>query len=615
MSIPKDKKWSGMFPGNYAGNLWQTFNMDLERSPGRIVLSDKLKRIATSGLVTKFLRTNADVTDRWWALVPSVGLFKNNNSSITETTWTADAIASTPTTTVLDMVTHENVNGEQRLLVTKSNGDIAILNRTGSANAWTTDWWDNTLAQTLMSTAVGHPIARLQRLVAVGDKSSVDVPCIHTINKDDVVSLNRLVFDTDYSVQNIYTSSNRYWIGLKHDRGGKAKIIEWDGSSLTYNNEYELTGSNPITGFIVDDIPYFITDAGIIFRYSGGGFYEFQRFIAPELRLPLSAANIGNAISNYGCYVDGHIIYINLAAPTLQSFSATSTYRGARRLRSGVWILNIDNKNLYHHMGIGEHASSGTDINYGTSPFSGAGALTKATDSSDMITSAAIYTGGTLMTTQTSGIYIQEKSINQASNAGRNRGYFITPYIPISEAEGLWEALVVKFKRFVNSNNRIVVKFRVLDPLYNSSAADQNGNAFEDGGINAPITWVNTTSFTCKVPTGVSVGNEVEVLVGDNAGCSFAILAISSTPDNTTLLTVTIAEAAPTSSIDTAMVRFDNWKTETVISSTTVGNMRVPFQSNTQGEFIQFKIEMRGFDVQIDELIPVMKTKTSIKQS
>lgn len=608
-----DKKWQGQFPGNYSGNLWQTFNIDLEKYPGRIALSDKLRRFSSGlGVVTKFIRTTALVTEQWFGLV-SDNVIRNGNSVITSGTWIDDATSGSPTTP-LDAVVHESVNGEQRLFVTLTT-DIAVLNTAATANTWDIDW-GSTIPTVPIPTTTAltyRPIAKLQRLVAVANKVS-GVPKIDTIDQNDVVSLGRLTFAADYTIKNIYASSNRFWIGLKHDNGGNAKIIEWDGFSQTYNNEYQLVGSTPLSGFIVDDIPYFIAETGVIYRFNGGGFEEFTRFVAPELRIPFNDSNIGN----YGCYVDGHIVYINVAAPTLQSFSATVVYRGSRRLRAGVWILNTRNRNLYHHMGIGEHATGGTDINYGTSPLASAGAIAKSTDINELVVSASVYTGGTLMTTQTNGIYLQEKNTNQATNNGRNRGYFITPFIPIGDVDALWEALWLKFKKFVNSNNRIIVKWRTVDPYVNASAQDQGTNAFEEGGINAPITWVNTTSFTCKVPTGIAVGDEVEILVGDNAGCSFNISALSGTPDNSTSLTVTIDEAAPTSSTDTAMVRFDNWRTETAISSTSVGNQRVPFtvsttanSGNNHGEFIQLKIEMRGFDIQIDEIMPIFKVKTS----
>jgi hypothetical protein len=609
MSIFKDKKFKGQFPGNYSGNLWQTFNIDLEREQGRIVLSDKMRRLTSGlGVVTKFIRTNATGTDQWFGLTVS-DILRNGNSLIISGTWISDDTTGT-FNDPLDAVIHEAANGEERLIVTRPT-DIAILNRSGSANVWDSDWGSTVPSVPIPTTSLTYrPIARLERLVAVANKVN-DIAKIDTIDKNDVVTLGAITFPAGYTVKNIYTSSNRFWIGLINDRGGNAKVVEWDGTSETYNNAYDLIGAIPLVGWVKDDIPYFITEKGIIFRYTGGGFREVQNFGLEDERLVFTTGDIGD----YGAYVDGDIVYLNINSPTVQSFTSTVLYRGSRRLRSGIWVFNTANRNLYHHMAIGEHASAGTDVNYGCSPLAGAGAVIKQNDVRYLHASASVYTGGaTWQAGSTSGIYLSIPTNEQTTNAGRNRGYFITPYIPLSEIEGMWEAFVVKFKKFVNSNNRIIVKWRVTEPLFNASAQDQGGNAFE-GSINAPITWVNTTSFTCKVPTGVSVGDEVEILSGDNAGCSFAISNLSATSDNSTTITVTIAEAAPTSSTDTALVRFDNWKTETAISSTTVGNQRVPFTATAHGEFIQLKVEMRGFDVQIDDIEPIFKSKTSPRQS
>lgn len=609
MSLFKDKKFQGQFKGNYAGNIWQTFNIDLEKYTGRIALSDKM-RILISGLgvVRKFIRTNAEVTDQWYGIIDN-NIIKNGNSVITAGTWADDASSGSPTNP-LDAVIHEAANGEDRLIVTLTT-DIAILNKTGGANAWDADWGSTvpSIPIPAVSALTYRPIARLQRLVAVANKVS-NIAKIDTIDKDDIVTLGALTFPVDFTIKNIYTSSNRFWIGLQNDRAGNAKVIEWDGVSLTYNNEYDLVGSVPLCGFIVKDIPYFITDKGYIFKYSGGGFNKIQEFaLEQELQLLL--------IGNYGAQVEGDIVYLNIGAPTVQSFSATVLYRGARRLRPGIWIFNTANLNLYHHMGLGEHAAAGTDINYGSlyGDTATAGAVIKTSDINTLIASASVYTGGaTWVSSQTNAIYRQVPNKEQASNAGRNRGYFITPYLPIADIEAAWQAVWVKFKKFVNSNNRIVVKWRVTEPFFNSSAVDQGGNAFENA-INAPGTWVSTTTFTCKVPTGVVVGDEVEILAGDNSGCSFAISTLSATPDNSTLITVTLAEAAPTSSTDTFLCRFDNWKTETAISSTTVGNQKVTFSASGHGEFGQLKIELRGFDVEVDDLFSNQVTVTSSEQT
>lgn len=613
--FPQDKKWRGQFSGKYAGNIWQSFNIDLERQPGRLVLADKLIRFVSGlGVVTKFIRTNASATDEWFGIVHDTDILRNGASTITAGTWITDDTTGT-FNDPRDVITHEFANGEQRLLCSRAT-NMAILNKAGGANVWDDDWWTTVASGPALASLDYHPLARLQRLVAVGDKQT-GVPVIHTLDRNDVVSSSRLTLPPDYTVRLAMVSSNRFWFGLEHDYDGNARIIEWDGFSLTYNHEYDLVGRSPLTGFVVNDVPYYITEKGGIFKFRGGSFKEVQNFNIHEDRVVFSPTiSANNTIIPHGAYVDEEVVYINVGAPTVITSSATVLNTASRRQRSGVWVFNTENLNLTHHMGLGEHAVAGTDVNYGTSPLQRPGTILKATiaDEREIIASGAVYVGGTTWRTSgQSGIYRQIPNSRQGSNAGRNRGYFITPYLPVEEAEAMWEALIVKFKRFVNSNNRIVIKWRVTEPLFNSSAQDQGANDLDV--ISAPATWASTTTLTCKVPTGVAAGDEIEILVGDNAGCSFNISTLSGTPDNSTSLTITLSEAAPVSSTDTCLVRFDNFKTETAISSTSVGNSKVPFTSVAHGEFVQLKIELRGFDVQIDEIMSIFKVKSSAWQA
>ncbi len=618
MRIPDNKIWKGTYTGNYFGNLWQTWNIDLEQQPGRIMLSDKMRIFkAALGVVAKFIRTDATATDQWWGIVHDTDIIHNTSSVITSATWVTDATAGT-FNDPRDMIIHEFANGEQRLLCTRAT-NIAILNSAGVANAWDDDWWTAVAGGSALTSLAFHPMAKLGRLVAVGDKVT-GVPVIHTIDQNDVIAQSRVTLPTGYTVRLALASSSRFWFGLQSDTDGSAKIIEWDGFSLTYNNEYDLVGSSPLTGFLVNNIPYFITEKGFIFRYNGAAFAKVQDFNLQEQRMILTTTITNeDTIKPHGAYVDGDIVYLNVGIPMINAqASATTLNGGVRRARSGIWIFNTKTNNLYHHMGFGEHTTAGTDLSYGCAHVDEPGTVIKSTTGGDyiLIASASVFNGGaTWIAGATNGIYRMIRSNDQASNAGRNRGYFITPYIPIADIEATWEALWVKFKRFVNSNNRIVVKWRTADPLFNASAQDPDTNNLIL--MNAQGTWVNTTSFTAIVPTGVAVGDEVEVLSGDNAGCSFAISTLSATPDSVTSITVTIAEAAPTASTDKFLCRFDNWTTETAISSTSVGNQKVPFTGstrNTHGEFIQLKIELRGFDVAVDELQPIFKVKTSPQQ-
>ena len=621
MPIPQNKKWRGMKPGNYSGNLWSSWNIDLEKSPGRLLLSDKLRRFSSGlGVVYKFLRTNATTTDEWFGIVHGVDVLRNGNSTITAGTWVTDDTTGT-FNDPRDMVLHETANDEQRLICSRAT-DIAILNSTGTANAWDDNWWTAVAGGPTLTSLDFHPLARLQKLVIVGDKQS-SIPVIHTVDLNDVVTTSRLSFPIEYTVRHIITTSNRFWIALQHDTDGRARIIEWDGFSLTYNNEYDLEGSFPLTGFEVNDIPYFITEKGFIFRFTGGGFKKVQDFNLQEQDMVFgSSLTAENTILPYGSFVDGHIVYINVGIPIITSTSDADTLTlGVRKARSGIWIFNTENENLYHHMGIGEHASSGTDINYGCGYLDQVGAVLTSTVGQDriLIASGSVFTGGaTWLAGTENGIYRMQRGILQGSNEGRTRGYIIIPYLPIADVKAMWEGLWVKFRRFhldagaSTTTDRIIVKWRVLDPLHEADAQDPNTNFNEY--FHSQGTWASTTTFAAKVPIGVSVGNEVEILTGDNAGCSFNVSALSATPDNSTSITVTIDETAPTNSTDTFLCRFDNWNTETAISSTTIGNQKVPFTNIGHGEFIQLKIELRGFATEIDELDPIFKTLISKKQ-
>src|SRR3990167_464848 len=358
------KQWKGDYPGQYYGDIWQSFNIDLERYPGRLALSDKMRvRIDNTdlsggmGIPVKFIRTNADTTDRWWALTTSK-MVKTSSTDPT-TGWANDGIASSPTD-ALDMEVHESANGEQRLVVTRAT-DISILNRTGAANAWTTTWWSSTLAQAALQSAKYHPIAKVQRLLGIGD-----VEKFHTIDSADTVINSDITLTYGNEITQAVGSSNRFWLGVRSNVGGKGLIVEWDGSSDAQNNEYKLTGTFPMVVWVQDDKPWAIDELGYIYKYTGT-FEPVQQFpMAEELLLFDEESSVfdDTCISPYGVDTDRHLAYILVGA-----------HANSRRTRSGIWIFNTKNYNLYHHMGLGQHKTAGTDIDYGQTPLAAAGGI------------------------------------------------------------------------------------------------------------------------------------------------------------------------------------------------------------------------------------------------
>lgn len=613
VSLMPNKQIQGIKPGNFVGNMWDSWNIDLERQPGRIKLSNKLRQDSTIGLVTKFVRTNADNTSQWWGLEHDSNLNKNGDNDLDGGTWAADTETNTPTD-CKDMIVHEAANGEERLVVTRAT-DIAILNHASDANDWIASYWQTTLSQTALTSQTFHPLATLQRLLAIGDVQSNN-GVIHTIDKDDIVQFSRLTFPERFTPRISMSSSDRFWFGLQHNQSGGARIIEWDGFSLTYNDEYDLTGDYPLTGWVWNNIPYYIDDLGIIYRYSGGSFIPVNSFNLNEDRQIFNQSTSSTrTIMPYGSYVSGNLVYILVGMP-LRNTSADTD--GIHRGRSGIWIYNLVTNNLYHHKGVGQHASAGTDVDYGHPHIDQVGAMIVDHKANNALVfcSASVHTGGTNFgTTNVQALFGEVESSDQASNAGRNRGWIAFTYKPTGDIESMFEGVWIKFKRFVNSNNRIIVKWRTVD-----QPRDQDAN--DNSPLQAQATWASTTTFTCIVPTGVAVDDEVEVLTGDNGGQLYNISSFSAIPDGSTTITVTIDETAITDSTDTFLARFANWQTESAITTTTRGSQFVPFTSSTtttaganRGEWIQIKLELRGFDLDIDDVILKWKTLTASNQA
>lgn len=580
---PQTQKWRAGLPGKFAGDIYQSWNIDLEKSPGKVSLPQRPIIITDSvdvsgmGVPKHFLRTDADTTDRWWCLNTGK-MAKTSGSSVN--VFSADAIANTPTD-AQDMVVHETASGYQRLVVTRAS-DIGLL----SNGTWTASWWVATLAQSALSSSYFHPIERLDRLVAVGDGEF-----IHTIDQSDIVAYKRLSFNSSYKCIAIYVSLTRFWFVFQNKFGGKGIIAEWDGGAEKANVIYEING-NPIFGFIKDDTLRVTTDNGVIWKFNGRGF-------SPDNQFPFFEENqvfASGSITHRNTTIDGDVVYMNVTQPA-----------NSIRMRGGIWALNTITNNLYHIYGLGQSKYSDNSTQWkdiGQSKISYAGAIVNlfsntAAQSGKFLVGATIYT-----------IY-SGTSINAIYSFYNwtQRGYFITSLIPSSEVEHYWYNLWLRYSGFYNNNvsiaNSIVTKYRVTEGLIQNS-----------GGLptlapkEATITWTGGTTFTGAIPTGVAVGHEVEILAGDNAGCCAHISTLSATPDGSSTITVTIDEALLNTSSRASYARFDDWVkitsnnpiTSSTANATRDTNQVLKDPTLASGPYVQFKVEMRGVLVEIDQL-------------
>lgn len=185
---------------------------------------------------------------------------------------------------------------------------------------------------------------------------------------------------------------------------------------------------------------------------------------------------------------------------------------------------------------------------------------------------------------------------------GRNVGSFITAWIPTSGFLDSFQKILAKLKELNLDTDRIVIKYRTKDKfgLPTPTRDTTVGSA----------TWVDTTSFTVNTTKkdikSASVGDEVEITEGAGAGYSAHISAIN---DNSSTYTYTIDEEIEGGvSGDTSDIIVNNWKklTPTYISNTTEDVSDTFFEQSlldgVHGAQIQFKFELRGFDVAISLL-------------
>jgi hypothetical protein len=185
-------------------------------------------------------------------------------------------------------------------------------------------------------------------------------------------------------------------------------------------------------------------------------------------------------------------------------------------------------------------------------------------------------------------------TINAVAKYQENRGYVITPKLLSGQLTDNTRSFSIKFKKLLTEEDKIIIKYRRKDedkPRWLS----QNSPA---------ITWTSATTFTSTDDLSkVVVGDEVEITRGSGAGYLAHVTAIS---ENAGTYTVTIDETIQNIAVnDRAYVVFDNWTKIKTITNTSNSN-DLGYELIRIGEpskWVQFKIELRGNGVQLEEMI------------
>lgn len=143
---PRDtKKWSYAPSGELIGVLWYSKNIDPRLSLGKLRLSERLKLLYDKSDSAEFdqdarafMRTNADGTDRWWAMIRSTDDATGAMWFTTDTdpsgTWTQETALNFPVKIKDSMDTFLRVGGYDRLVAAQAqSGDLSMLNNGNAA--------------------------------------------------------------------------------------------------------------------------------------------------------------------------------------------------------------------------------------------------------------------------------------------------------------------------------------------------------------------------------------------------------------------------------------------------------------------------------------------------
>jgi len=566
----KDNRWVQINKGDYSGNVWSSWNLDLDSNPGTVRVSPATTIVTSSATNTNssllvypvaFCRTSADGNDSVWALCDHA-LYKHTGSN-----FTPDIGSSTGTpTTSLSYLYSDMVEFNSWLVVSLNGTEIVALKPT-NPTAWDTTWWTTSCSGSALTVNVPHPLC-----VGFDDKllignGNVIAQATKLENADDSI----LTLPSNFEVIWIRSSKTEYWIGCRNKRGKNGKVFTWDGYSEDTTGQYEIGSSECLAGCIKDDICFVLNSLGQILQFNGAGFSELGRL--PIMDSSKRWVNDNHLqVHQRGMGLIDNKIHILLNAD-LGGYNNYNEF--LQNMLSGIWCFDPDKGGFYHKYSITK--KSGDVVDYGSPIIVQSGGLMDLSSSnlSTLPASAKFLAGCQLYTQNGEDVSTSIGAVNKlGANTSAKVGYLITPRIPTAEVEENWQKIYLLIKKFLNSTSKIKVKYRT---------------DYKDFGIGQTVgltgLWTTLNAFTCAATAftdNAEVGDEIEILTGQGSGMSANITGLNGSA-------CVIDEIMPVGITGYNRIRVSNWKdVGTSVNTQGLRNFELPIDARSS--WIQFKL-------------------------
>lgn len=536
-----------------AGELFASRNIDLRTTPGKIKLARPFKQVATatqlsSDLVTGFAQTQDTSGGDILYAITDANLY---SSSYPFTSWTV--VSSLPSFA-------EDC--------TVFNGQLIISGRI-DLDAWdfdatyTEDWWTARGNPTLTASNPST-VLRVLETARVGAETLIVLDGSNVYGYTGGITsgvITSVTLDLDSALMaTCFKSGIRAgWIGTQSYKADQAYVIQWDCTSTNYTQAFPVGSKAVMAIELIDDVPIIVTESGEIKKFNNAGFTTVAQFpFATKEFFATQWANVNGenrpihpkGMKRYGNTLYIHVNYAN-------SDITTDIHQ-----MNGLWALDLTTYSLTH---LGATNSETYWSNQNASPVmlinnrAGRILLSGRRDAD--------------LTTSKEGIYIEN-----LDNDTYNYGYVVTSEI---NSSGLKDSFVeVVVKAALGAEDEVEVKYRTSKdfnyPITITNAAWT--------GLQ-PITFTSVSDLS-----NVSVGDEIEIMAGYNAGRLAHITAIS---ENTGTYTVTVDEQIGLNG-QTSYIRFDNWRKVPKTMTSVDGDMVRFGLGSGVGTFMQAKVALKG---------------------
>lgn len=544
--------------GDYQGNVWETFNVDLDSNPGTLQpskpLTAALDNTALSGEVVQALQ----IHDGGYYLATNDDVYScsSNQDPTNSANWSdVSTLGAEDLGFETDM---ESFNG---LLLVSLGTDIMSWN--GSVKD--DDWWTATTTGTALTADYVHTMKVLRTgndTLFVTDKNVVRY--YNTAAEHKGITLDTLMVACSLT-----PSLDRMWAGTYTEVEDNAFVYELRVGDDSAFQAYEIDGRAALTMFTYRNTPFVVTEKGYIQAFNGAGFETVAQFPWADSSDPMEGVRAGlvqdsstsRAIHPKGAKVRGKYAYIFVDAGS--EVNGGLLHRGL----SGVWVLNLETYSLSHRYMVGapEVVRSGPLL------------ITNMPQTRIMVGSETSADG--------KGVWMESDGTPEA--------FAVTLRHEADSIADVYETFVVKADT-LQSGETVTVKYK---DTVNSAFP-----YFVDG-----VTWLNSTQFvTTDALTGVEVGDEIFIVNRHQAGKLCHITAIETGTSNT----VTVDTALGTLN-ELSDIKVEKWRKLSTQMTSEDGEYKKFGAADGASPSRQYKVALQG-SITVRELISKSNSKEQL---